>query len=127
MKEKWKIKKYIIVFILIFTIVLKMPLESVGTEVLAAERETIQEEIAADPVYTISGSVTANGVKVEGAFISVEGHDGTAETNEQGEYSISGLCPGEYTLIVSKEGFEQRKISITVMEREGGDTTNRAY
>ena len=53
MKGKWKIKKYIIVFILIFTIVLKMPLESVGTEVLAAERETIQEEIAADPVYTI--------------------------------------------------------------------------
>lgn len=118
MKGKWKIKKYIIVFILIFTIVLKMPLESVGTEVLAAERETIQEEIAADPVYTISGSITANSVKVEGAFISVEGHDGTAETNEQGEYSISGLCPGEYTLIVSKEGFEQRKISITVMEGE---------
>ncbi|HJC11456.1 MAG TPA: carboxypeptidase-like regulatory domain-containing protein, partial [Candidatus Blautia merdigallinarum] len=121
MKGKWKIKKYIIVFILIFTIVLKMPLESLGTEVLAVERETVQEEIAADPVYTISGTVTANGVKVEGAFISVEGHESTAKTNEQGAYSISGLCPGEYTLIVSKEGFEQRKISITVMEGEKDD------
>jgi TonB-dependent receptor len=55
---------------------------------------------------SIKGRATdsAGGV-LQGAIVALSPRGGSAVTNTQGEYSISGLMPGEYTVIVNYLGF----------------------
>src|SRR5262245_15457352 len=55
---------------------------------------------------SIKGRATdsAGGV-LQGAIVTLSPRGGSAVTNTQGEYTISGLTPGEYTVIVNYLGF----------------------
>jgi clan AA aspartic protease (TIGR02281 family) len=55
----------------------------------------------------VSGLVQAqNGVPLEGADVSLEGHDRTA-TDSQGRFTFSRVSPGNYRLSVRKSGFPE--------------------
>jgi len=53
--------------------------------------------------YDISGQVTANGAGLSGVTVSTAG--GTATTDSSGNYIISGLANGTYTVSASKTGY----------------------
>src|SRR5262245_19739036 len=55
---------------------------------------------------SIKGRATdsAGGV-LQGAIVALSPRGGSAVTNTQGEYTITGLAPGEYTVIVNYLGF----------------------
>ncbi len=63
-----------------------------------------------DPALTasISGFVkdTSNGETLIGAAVSVKGTKKGAYTNRNGFYSITGIEPGEYTVVVSMIGYK---------------------
>ncbi len=58
---------------------------------------------------SLRGQVTdPSGAIIPGAKVSVTGADGTAktaETSEEGKYSIGGLPPGQYTVRATSKGF----------------------
>jgi uncharacterized repeat protein (TIGR01451 family) len=66
-------------------------------------------------VYTVSGRVTeANSNGVSGVTLS-EGAGGSAITDGNGAYTISGLAAGTYTLTPSKSGYAFAPTSRTVL------------
>ncbi|WP_205704090.1 carboxypeptidase regulatory-like domain-containing protein, partial [Candidatus Chloroploca sp. Khr17] len=74
--------------------------------------------------YTISGRVTdANGTGLSGVTIS----DGTrlANTTSSGDYTISGVPVGSYTLTPSKDGFSFSPTSLSVTVN--GDLTGQNF
>jgi Carboxypeptidase regulatory-like domain len=71
---------------------------------------------------TLHGSVIlASGAAVAQATVTVEGSAGgqAASTNGSGRYSMSGLNPGSYSVIVTAPGYE--KFEVTVNLTEGSD------
>lgn len=83
-------------------------------------------EIRMSLAGTIKGVVLAEeGAAVGGAevrVISAEGAEiGTFTTNDSGEFSATGLLPGDYTIEVVKEGFDKRTEVVAV---EGGKETS---
>src|SRR5262249_32650221 len=66
---------------------------------------------------------TAGGV-LQGAIVTLSPKGGTATTNTQGEYSIAGLTPGEYSVIVNYLGFAP--FTKTVEVRAGAVETVNA-
>lgn len=69
---------------------------------------------------TIVGKVnnTFQGGGVEGAKVALtfEGTELTATTDSSGKFTFSGLSPGIYTLMVTKEGFFDNKVEVRVEE-----------
>ena len=84
---------------------------------------------AVDGVQNISGTVTArSGVAVSGAAIDLY-KDGTritgTTTNALGQYQVSRVEPGAYTLKVSAPFFKSQEKSITVTD--GSDLTGQDF
>ncbi|MCH7637113.1 MAG: TonB-dependent receptor [Proteobacteria bacterium] len=65
---------------------------------------------------TVTGEVTDanNRVVFAGARVSIEGHHGSAVTDDRGKFRISGVPAGEYTLVVSYVGAADTRVPITV-------------
>lgn len=74
------------------------------------------------PTGTLSGNVTAGGAALEGATITVDGMDATSDAS--GDYTITGLNPGTYDAICTKEGYIAQTISVTIT---GGETTDQDF
>lgn len=51
-----------------------------------------------------------------GAFVSIQGTDFFSQTNLEGQYRFSGICPGNYILIVSHPNCKTIKKSIKLNE-----------
>ena len=63
----------------------------------------------------ISGIVTDQGGAVlKGAQVSVEGQDISVVTDEEGNFHISDINPGSYTLTVSYVGFKDAQQTVSV-------------
>ena len=65
---------------------------------------------------TVTGEVTDanNTVVFAGARVSIEGHQGSAVTDDRGKFRISGVPAGDYTLVVSYVGAADTRVPITV-------------
>jgi len=63
---------------------------------------------------SISGTVTdaANAAPLSGATVSYSGGSTTTDTN--GNYSLTNVSPGTYTLTASKSGYSNKSQSVTV-------------
>ena len=82
------------------------------------ESQIIPEQIVSIPSLEtgIHGKITnEKGEPLAGASISVEGQQKGAAADASGEFSISGLAPGSYTLVISAVGYatERRTIAVT--------------
>ena len=55
-------------------------------------------------VYNVSGTVTLDGNPLAGVTVS-DGNGHTAITDDQGQYSLAGLPPGDYTLTATLDGY----------------------
>src|SRR5579859_1639615 len=63
----------------------------------------------------ISGRVAdSGGAVLQGARIELQPVGAAAITNQQGEFTISNLTPGEYTVTVSYVGFAPFSFKVTV-------------
>src|SRR5699024_10370611 len=84
--------------------------------------QPIKEE-ASFQAGVIKGTVinAETGEPMPGASVYCEGTTIGAATNKEGEYKITGLEPGEYTLIAQFIGYKSEKRKITI---ETNDTLN---
>ena len=67
----------------------------------------------------LSGTVVdPSGAVIAGATVQLRSANGTVQTTSQsgtnGSFTISGLAPGNYRLVVSNPGFETKEISVTI-------------
>jgi hypothetical protein len=82
-------------------------------------------------ISSISGTVTSNAEPVDGAKLVLtdgEGGEHETETGGEGGYEFTGdasdpIAPGDMTLVITKEGFEEKTEEFTV--GEGSTTFNR--
>ncbi len=65
-------------------------------------------------------------VPVPNATVSIAGSDISVETSDQGNYVLSDLQPGSYTIVIRKEGYS-RKVLTDVAVIAGQPTTQDAY
>jgi hypothetical protein len=83
-----------------------------GLAARAAAQASTASQVAPGPLKpgSVAGSVTdQSGAVLAGATITISNGAGvskTATSNERGEYSIAGLPPGTYNLVVSMKGFQ---------------------
>ncbi|MCC3764090.1 carboxypeptidase regulatory-like domain-containing protein [Glycomyces sp. TRM65418] len=83
-------------------------------------------------VSTISGTVTSNAEPVSGAKVELtdgEGNKHEATTGDDGSYSINGdasnpIAPGDMTMVITAEGFEDKEETFAVAEGSGSFTRN---
>jgi hypothetical protein len=83
---------------------------------------------AATAIYSISGTVSAEGSPLAGVTVTLSGADsGSASTDEFGNYSFTGLLDGSYTLTPSLPGFTfspaNRFVTISGTSVTGQDFT----
>jgi hypothetical protein len=77
---------------------------------------------SAQTTGSITGSVTdAQGLSVAGAKVTVFSIDrnkseGTAQTNDEGNYTFPALIPGNYKIIVEQTGFSKSEISPVIVD-----------
>ncbi len=94
----------------------------VGTQVATAQAP----EVAAGFTGTVTDST---GGVIPNATVLITGPDGTqktATTDAQGSYTLSGLPPGNYTIVVSSPGFktsDARTIAVTAAEPTRADVS----
>jgi len=71
-----------------------------------------------DTDAAVSGFVVdaATGEALSGVEVKLEDNGESAETNEEGEFTLENLEPGSYTLIVEEEGYEEWSQTIEVTE-----------
>lgn len=72
--------------------------------------------VFAQATGSVSGTVTvaADNSPLHGASVRIAGLNKSAITDDEGKFSIAGLPPGKYTLIVHQEGFADVSRSVTV-------------
>ena len=78
-------------------------------------------DFGASPLaYTISGSITDVGIGVGG--VSVQAGNQTTNTDANGNYVLSGLCPGSYTVIPAQACrlFTPSSIPVVLGPNTGG-------
>ena len=107
MKGKRTCKKRLLAFMLIFAMLAGMVMNPIHLQ--AVEGGPEKEE-----TYTISGRVIVNNIGVAGAIVSYGEEKDSVATNEDGCYTISDLCAGEYTLVAMKDGLDQVTKTVTV-------------
>ena len=70
----------------------------------------------------IQGTATLKGKEDHsGITVALAGTSGVALTNSKGEYRITQVEPGEYELIVSKDGYEDNGMAVKLLS--GGSTS----
>jgi hypothetical protein len=77
---------------------------------------SVRPAVAQTDRATFEGTVTdSKGGTISGAKVQVTeletGAGAERTTNEHGQYRIPGLSPGNYTIIVSKDGFQTKQIA----------------
>ena len=82
------------------------------------------------PVGSFSGMVAAyedgQFKPVVGATVKVEGADGSAVTDHEGRYLFEGLKPGDYKVVVAKDGFAQGEGTVKLSPVAGTPRVNVA-
>ncbi|MFH5831608.1 carboxypeptidase-like regulatory domain-containing protein [Halalkalibaculum sp. DA3122] len=76
----------------------------------------------------ISGTVVDSETEqpVSGIELKIEGTEQSAQTDEKGQFSFSGLAPGTYTIVATPEGYQEvskevelgaegKEVTITLM------------
>ncbi|MEX2045318.1 MAG: carboxypeptidase regulatory-like domain-containing protein, partial [Opitutus sp.] len=65
---------------------------------------------------TVTGSVTNSATRafLEGAQVSLLGTNQEVLTERDGQFEITGVAPGEYTVVVSYTGLDTQRRTITV-------------
>jgi hypothetical protein len=91
-----------------------------GQEIFKKNDAVQKQFIFTDVVYRISGAGTAGirgnvchlitGFGIEGVFITIDGSTKTAITDNEGDYEISPLAAGIYSVSFKKEGYETKTI-----------------
>lgn len=78
----------------------------------------VQVSAQTDCNLHISGVVVQANTKekVPGAVVYIKGTKIFAQTNAQGQYHLSPLCPGSYTLICEISGFDKKEILVQVSQ-----------
>jgi len=79
------------------------------TATLAAFALPVQAQTPAGATGSISGVITSSdGVPIAGAQVSVEGARGTSgvRTAANGSFTLSGLVPGIYSIVITRSGFD---------------------
>ena len=81
-------------------------------------KETITVDTYGMNYVDVKGMIVTHSVgystPVSGATVTVQGTEISAQTDENGVYYIEGLSAGSYTLVISKEGFNDNTYSVTV-------------
>ncbi|HEY1038264.1 MAG TPA: TonB-dependent receptor plug domain-containing protein, partial [Bacteroidia bacterium] len=74
--------------------------------------------IAQECNYSLSGKITDmdNGEPLEFTVISVQELNFSTNTNEEGEFQIGNLCPGDYTLRIIHVGCTDTTLKINVVK-----------
>ena len=88
-----------------------------GTGAVLAS-DTSNANFTIQPVFMLSGTVTANGKALSGVTMTLGGAEaGTTTTDSLGKYSFTKLLPGSYTVTVAKPGYvfnpSARVVAIT--------------
>ncbi|HNQ44697.1 MAG TPA: carboxypeptidase regulatory-like domain-containing protein, partial [Candidatus Cloacimonadota bacterium] len=65
---------------------------------------------------SLSGTVSSGGNPVEGALVAINGSTLSQETNANGQFSFPYIQQGNYTLTVSKIGYETQTLPFTITE-----------
>lgn len=63
---------------------------------------------------TITGKVTANGLGLQGASVTTNPATSTIITDTAGNYTISNIAPGNYTVIATKIGYNSDSTTVNV-------------
>jgi hypothetical protein len=72
--------------------------------------------VATEDTGVIRGFVVDEAVSpIDGAKVLVEGTGRTTESNDAGAFAVDGLHPGVYLLEVSKPGFADATVGVTVV------------
>src|SRR5208283_275838 len=80
-----------------------------------------------NPIYNISGSVSANGTALNGVTMTMKGTNTTSTmVDTNGNYSFSGLDNGSYTVTPTLAGytFSPASLSITI---NGANTASNNF
>ncbi len=64
----------------------------------------------------ISGTVTDDGEPLAGVSVALDGTDYAVTTDAEGEYELSLLPPGSYSLLFSKQGYQTVALEIVLGE-----------
>ncbi len=97
-----------------FTIILVLLGGTVGYILGENERESSLEGVETSR-GTIKGTVTASdGTRLPGVLVSVAGTELSTFTDDVGNYILKALPPGTTLITVSMEGFDERKVEVTV-------------
>lgn len=98
------------------------------TDVPAAVEQVQQAQQL--PVGTFAGMIATfedgQFKPVVGATVKVEGQDGTAMTDVDGRYVFNGLKPGDYKVVVTKDGFAQGEQQVNLSPVAGTPRVNVA-
>ncbi len=96
---------------LLHLVVYKTPEINMENERIQRMKE--QYDLQSEGTGFIRGSVKdqVDNIPLSGAIVVLEGMNIGAETNENGEFEIAGLPPGEYTLTASYIGYADVKIT----------------
>ncbi|RDU35682.1 hypothetical protein DRW41_16180 [Neobacillus piezotolerans] len=86
---------------------------------LDGEPQAISMKVAGN-VASITGTVEneKDGNAISGAKVTLVGKPRSTESNTQGQYSLSNLEPGTYTVRAEKEGFVRKEVQVTVKDGE---------
>ncbi|MGW8181008.1 MAG: carboxypeptidase regulatory-like domain-containing protein, partial [bacterium] len=94
------------------TLVIVVLLWSLSNATAQVESEQSAEGISQE---SVKGVVTvADDSRLPGVKVVIQGAPYSALTNEQGEYSLSGMPAGEYVLVFSFPKFVDKKVPITI-------------
>ncbi|WP_234572468.1 TonB-dependent receptor [Rhodohalobacter sp. 614A] len=75
--------------------------------------------VQAQSVQTVQGKITdETGTPLENVNVGIEGTRKGNITDQNGEYSITGLETGDYTIVASSVGYQTQKKSVTVRRNE---------
>jgi len=67
------------------------------------------------PTYNVTGTITTdNGTPIPGVKVETVGYASSGTTNDSGLYTLTGLIPGTYTIIPSKDGYIFEPTSRTI-------------
>lgn len=85
-----------------------------GYIILRKQEEIEEQKLQADITGTITDGTTGEGLP--GANVSIEGTTRGTSTDAEGQYRITGVEPGTYTLVVTFIGYEENRREVTVGE-----------
>lgn len=83
------------------------------------EPQTISMEVA-ENAGSISGTVEnlKDGNAIEGAKLTILGQAREAVTNLQGQYNLSKIDPGDYTVRIEKEGYVRQDVAVRIVDNQ---------